>query len=297
MIKEPMLSEKATLETLHLLPFPCLVSPKLDGIRAFVDGGKVYSRRLKLIPSTKVQTLLGHDDCHGLDGELIVGPPNAPDVYRQTSSGVMSRDKNPDFTYWVFDDFENYSIAFERRIALVQERVMHLKDRGCPVKHVHHELAHSVEELLAFEDKCLRAGYEGIMIRHRDGLYKQGRANWSDKWLFKLKRFVDFEAVIIGVHEKLHNDNPAEINEMGRTKRSGHQANKRLAGTLGGFELRMPDGIEFRAPMGKGWNDADKQKLWNQRDKLLGQTWVVYSLPYGVKDKPRMPKVKGPRND
>ena len=39
----------------------------------------------------------------GLDGEIIVGPATAEDVYRVTNSAVMSRDGEPDFTYWLFD--------------------------------------------------------------------------------------------------------------------------------------------------------------------------------------------------
>lgn len=297
MVKEPMLAAKLTPQLIEKLPLhDYLLSAKLDGIRAFVSNGKTFSRKLKLIPNGHVQEILSDPLFHGLDGELIVGEPYAMDVYRQTSSGVMSRGGTPSFRFYVFDDYTMAPAAFLARYNRLRDRVADLEMRGFPVVLVRQYPITVQAELYQFEDRCLERGYEGIMVRHRHASYKEGRSTAREGGLFKFKRFVDDEAEIIGVKEKLHNDNPAEVNELGRTKRSGHKENKRPAGTLGGLILRTRGGVEFNAPMGKGWDDAAKAHLWSIRETLPGK-WVTYeSLPIGVKDRPRHPKVKGFRD-
>jgi hypothetical protein len=66
---KPMLATDAELDKLR---FPILCSPKLDGIRAVVRGGVVYSRSNKPIPNKWVQSKLSHLEHY--DGELIVAP-------------------------------------------------------------------------------------------------------------------------------------------------------------------------------------------------------------------------------
>ena len=92
------------------LIFPLLASQKLDGLRATVQGGVLLSRSLKPLPNKYVQELFGKLP-EGLDGELVVGNPFAPDAFRKTTSLVMSDDKPLDFfgdeelVYHVFDKF------------------------------------------------------------------------------------------------------------------------------------------------------------------------------------------------
>ena len=94
---KPMLSGKAILSRLS---YPCLVSPKLDGVRAIVINGVVMSRNLKPIPNAYIQKILGEFEYY--DGELIVGDPTDPACYRNTVSGVMSMDGEPKVKFWVF---------------------------------------------------------------------------------------------------------------------------------------------------------------------------------------------------
>ena len=92
----------ATDAELDKLRFPLLASPKLDGIRAYVRDGVVYSRSNKPIPNKWVQEqfkMLDH-----ADGELIVGYANSSTVYRDTVSHVMAHDKvGFDVVFHIFD--------------------------------------------------------------------------------------------------------------------------------------------------------------------------------------------------
>lgn len=106
---KPMLA--ATVD-LNKVKFPCYVSPKLDGIRVLGINGKAMTRSMKEVPNLFVQSVFASGFYDGLDGEIIVGPPNAPDVYRVTNSAVMSKGGEPDFTYHVFDRWDMPSYRF-----------------------------------------------------------------------------------------------------------------------------------------------------------------------------------------
>ena len=78
----------------------------------------------------------------------------------------------------------------------------------------------SMEEIDTNESACLEFGYEGIMLRDPNGTYKFGRSTARDNILLKVKRFLDDEAEVIGIEEKMSNQNVAEKDNFGRTERS-----------------------------------------------------------------------------
>src|ERR1019366_2010177 len=86
---KPMLASHCKDES--KLKFPVLVSDKLDGVRATVQGGQLLSRSLKPIRNKNVQKLFkGLPE--GLDGELIFGDPLSLTRYRATRPIVMCDD-------------------------------------------------------------------------------------------------------------------------------------------------------------------------------------------------------------
>lgn len=283
---------------LSKLTYPLLASPKIDGYRAILMG-QLLSRQLKAIRNIRTQAALGvaWDWAQGLDGELVVGPPNAEDVFRTTSSGITSYDGDPKATFWVFDTFHERYRALPFRIRCEQARrvAAKMKLEGLNVKFVQHTVILNVDDLLKYEARCLTAGYEGAMVRHPSGPYKQGRATLTEGWLHKVKRFVDDEAEIIGFTEQMHNANELTTNERGYAKRSSHKANKHGKDTFGAFICRTRAGVEFQCGSGKGMTDELRAELWrilNATPKaIIGRKWLKFSyLPVGVKEKPRHPK-------
>lgn len=276
-----------------LLDFPYFASPKLDGVRAIVWDGKVYSRSKKLIPNKHVQSLFGRKEFDGFDGELIVGAANAPDTYRNTVSGVMSEDGEPEVTFNVFDDVKFYKLGWRNRIHDLMLRDFYDFGDPDPVKLLKHTELTSAAELDAYEAKCLDEGYEGVMLRSPDGLYKFGRSTARENLLLKVKRFSDGEAEVLEVIEEMHNGNEATTNELGRTKRSSHQANKTGKGRMGALRVRdLTSNVEFN--IGTGFTDADKEWWWD--DSKLGLIVKYKSLLIGVKDRPRHPVYLGLRD-
>lgn len=279
---KPMLASPADLNNLK---FPLLASPKLDGIRAVVINGVLMSRSLKPIPNKHVQKLFGAYEY--FDGELIVGPATAKNCFNVTTSGVMSVEGEPDVTFHVFD---HIAVPHERYCHRFKPGKFNLRSR---VVEVPQTLVHSLEELLALEEKCLNEGYEGLILRDPDAGYKFGRSTAREGILLKLKRFVDSEAVIVDFIEQMHNGNEATTNELGRTKRSSHKENKTGKNTLGAFQV-VWNGMCFE--IGTGMDDELRQRIWNNRNQFKG-LWVKFKyFPVGVKDKPRHPVFLGFRD-
>lgn len=270
------------------------VSKKLDGIRAIIIDGQVRSRKLLLIPNLHVQALFGNrPELEGFDGELIVGPANASDVYARTNSGVMSVKGDPDVMFHAFDHITNPCDTYTLRLKRLSEKP-HL--RGIEIVPQHGVM--NEQDVLDLEKMYLDDGYEGIMLRAHSGpssFYKFGRSTAKEGTLLKLKRFSDGEAVIVGFQEQMFNGNEATRDELGRTKRSSHAENKTGKGTLGALICRdIESGVEFN--IGTGFDDSTKQDLWDRRDSLHGHFVKFKSFKIGVKDAPRFPVYLGMRS-
>ena len=281
----------AKLSDLSTLRFPLLVSPKLDGIRAVILGGQVYSRNMKLIPNAYVQGLFGHSRFNGLDGELIVGDPCCPTAFRDTTAGVMSRDGLPRAKFHVFDDCESEYDGFYVRWKMLKKRV-----EG--YEHIHvvgHTMCVDQGTLDGLEALFLSQGYEGAMLRDPSGPYKQGRSTEREGYLMKLKRFEDAEAMVIGFEEQQHNDNAKDASG----KRTTHKAGKRPKDTLGALKVvginGTYKGIEFH--VGTGFDDAERAHIWDYRERHHAKIIKFKYFPTGSKDAPRFPVFLGFRDE
>jgi len=157
-------------------------------------------------------------------------------------------------------------------------------------------LVKDLDSVLRYEEKwVVNEGYEGVMLRSLEGRYKEGRSTFNEGYLLKVKRFEPGEATIISAFEMMHNDNVAETNELGRTKRSSAQENLRAAGVLGGFNVRdVETGVKFS--VGSGFNAQQKEQFWAEREQLAGKIIRYKSLQVGAMDKPRHPIFLGFRS-
>ena len=288
---------------LAALTYPRLVSYKLDGIRGTVQNGQLYSNSMKLIPNQYAQKLFGDAKLNGLDGELIVGPPNAPDAYRRTMSALMSRDGEPEeLRFHVFDHLAVHGcIQFEEPYKKRLERLKYnfsgewFKD-FCPI--LPQVLVESEAQLLRMEAEALALGYEGLMIRSVNGIYKPGpnRSTQREGLIFKLKRFEDSEMNVMGVEEAMENHNEAKTNELGRSKRSSHKAGlvpSGMIGTLVGKDCKT--GQEIRVGAGKMTAD-ERRYWWEHRASIKGQIVKYKFFPSGGKEFPRHPTFLGFRD-
>ena len=281
----PMLAGKAELPNLR---YPIHATPKLDGIRCLAMGGRAMSRTMKPLPNKRLQAWFSTHAARleGLDGELLVGPPNAPDCYRRTVSGIMSESGEPDFTYWVFDRWEEGGKSFALRWTLLP-----WKDDLPRLNFLPSVMCEKETSLLTYEEHLLTQGYEGVMLRDLRAPYKQGRSTGKEGFLLKLKRFEDAEAEVAGVEELYHNDNPLLKDERGYSKRSSHEQGMTPSGTMGALRCQIISGewAGVITSIGSGFTAQERKAIWASPDGYIGRVLKFKYLPMGGKDKPRHP--------
>lgn len=291
---KPMLAPTDSPKT-STLKFPLMVSHKLDGIRATVQGGILLSRNLKPIPNKHVQKRF-LNLVEGLDGELISGNVTDTDVFRNTTSVVMSDDNPADaVSFHVFDRFiPNFpEQPFEERYFGLAQAIRAKNYKNVVL--VEHDYVSNEEELLKFEAAALEIGHEGVMLRDPDGPYKQGRATAKQGWIFKLKRFDNSEAEILDVHELMRNENEAKTNALGRTERSTAKAGLVPGGTMGKLSVRdIHTGVEFQ--VGGAFSADLRKQIWDNRLSYPGLVIRYKYFAVGSKDKPRFPIFEGFRD-
>jgi DNA ligase-1 len=284
---KPMLAGK--VEDVNNLNYPVIASPKLDGIRTICsDTFGVVTRNLKPIPNKISREKLEILNKYNLDGEIIVGNPTAKEVFQVTSSGIMSHSGEPNFTYYVFDTFNNPDKSYKIRVAEFEN-----SENYKWVKILESRIINNAEELLNYEAELLEKGYEGVMVPN--GKYKFGRSTTKEGILLKLKQFEDCEVEVIGFEEKMTNENEATKDALGHSKRSSHQAGKVAANTLGAIIVNHPTWGTFN--VGSGFDDVLRDEIWNNKSKYIGASATVKYQAVGCKDKPRFPIFKGFRKD
>lgn len=276
MFTRPMLA--ATAESERDIRFPCAATPKLDGIRCLTLGGSAVARSFKGIRNRHAQALLAALPA-GLDGELVCGD------FNETQSAIMSYDGAPAFRYVVFDQ---WSLAGYWDRAHSLPALPEWCERLLP------SAVYTAEELLAFEERCLEAGYEGVMTRHAHGPYLCKRATLRSQYLVKLKRMVTAEARVVGFTEGLTNCNALERDAFGYAERSGHAAGMIPRGTLGSLQcVDVASGAHVSIA---GMTEALRAAIWANRAAYLGAV-VTYKYQHQPGCAPRFPRLVGFRHE
>ena len=201
------------------------VSEKLDGVRAFWDGERFWSRggHEYLAPAWFTEAFPSVP----LDGELWLGRQKFAEL-----SGIV-RKLEPVHAEWQRVRYHVFDLPMEN--TPFRERYQRLRslvgDAGSPYLALVEQ--HSVathDALMAELDRMVAAGAEGLMLKRIDSQYRAGR---SDD-LLKVKTHDDAEAVVV----------------------RHHPGQGRLEGMMGALEVRLPDGRQFR--IGTGFSDEDR---------------------------------------
>lgn len=270
--------------------FPYIATPKIDGIRFLMVNGVAVSRTFKPIRNNHIQKLLQQYLPDGIDGELTSG-----DTFQSSTSAVMTIEGTPNFKVWIFD----YVNPNEEEISPFYNRMLQIPDINVPKKCFELSILHGVsienqEELDNYERICLETGYEGVMLRDPMGTYKFGRSTVNDNILLKVKRFLDDEAKLIEIQEKMSNQNPEELDAFGHIKRSASLDGMIPTGVAGTLIVQDKDGNTFG--IGSGLNDLMREEIWNNKEKYIGKLVKYKYFPQGVKELPRHPVFLGFRD-
>lgn len=199
----PMLAK--TFEGGKHLVFPLCVQPKIDGVRCLAcweEGMGVMLRtrtgcELKGLSDIKKelgQTYFCKDGNtrNVLDGELY-----SDDMPFEELNGYCRRQKESReedmkrVVYNVFDVILPEPVGF-------RERMRHFPIETCHTKLVPTFDVETMEDAIKYMDQFIKEGYEGIMMRNGDGIYRIGHRSWD---LQKYKLFQEDEFKIIGYTE------------------------------------------------------------------------------------------------
>ena len=277
----PLLSCEVSIDNIN---FPIYVATKFDGVRALVIDSVVYSRSLKPIRNKHVQKLFGKPEYNGFDGELVVGDIYAKDVFQKTTSGVMSKDGEPDVKFYVFDIFTNNTETYKERLYTLNDKLVLVQ---------HHNIVaaqqlyiQTKEELIELLSKEKVKGGEGLIGRNPNGVYKYGRSTPKEQFSMKFKFFQQEDFEVIGFTERMHNSNEQKRDELGYAERSSAKDGMIPMNTLGSLVLKFGD-TTFN--VGTGFSDALRDEIWFNQEKYLGKLASIRYMSVGAKDKPRVP--------
>lgn len=202
------------------------ISEKLDGVRAYWDGSRLFTRAGNRINTPEWFT--AGWPSQPLDGELWAGRGR----FDQASSTV--RQHVPDDTAWrqlhfmVFD-LPAHPGVFTQRLQALQ-KILQQKDLQ-QVKLVKQFQVADEKALMRLLDATVKAGGEGVMLHRGQSLY---RAERNDD-LLKLKQHDDAEARVI-----------AHLPGKGK-----------YTGMTGALLVETPEGLRFR--LGSGLSDAERR--------------------------------------
>lgn len=286
---------------LDKIQFPCIVQPKIDGVRACNFTGITTARSLKPFANEAFNSTFGRSEFLGLDGELCLwedsyagNPITREDLCRVTTSAVNSILGYNRFKWVLFDYVTEHSYLMPYR-----DRLNHLSDLiemnskfalrewNIGLEIIETRVVYNIENFKYLDDKFLEEGYEGTIIRSINAPHKNGAATLKGMEAWRYKQFVDEEAVVLEVIEGQENRNHAQTNELGLTFRSTHKENMVPNGKVGALLCRrIKTGKTIKVAAGK-MTEEEKLFYFNNPHLIVGEIITYRSFPRGVKDQPR----------
>ena len=200
----PMLAEKFQQRG-KAIKFPCFIQPKFDGTRTVglcgIPSGKpcLYSRNRKTYPHLEhIQAVLRTlPSGLILDGEVFTNALTFQEIVGLVKKKTLLEEDKPKHSLLEFHvyDIVDATKTCEERLAILSGLFKGLGGtvlKLCPTE----ELA-SKEGLKAKHDEYVAAGFEGIMLRNKKGLYIGKRSAELQKY----KEMMDDEYKIVGFEQ------------------------------------------------------------------------------------------------
>ncbi|KAG9094737.1 hypothetical protein FS749_011933 [Ceratobasidium sp. UAMH 11750] len=163
------------------------MSEKLDGVRVYYDGKKMWSRLGNAFTPPK-EFLDRLPKNVTLDGELFGGRGKFQDTVSVVKTINSPHWQN--ITFQIFDIPSRGSEPFEERVAYLKKHLSNIPQ----VNVVEHTMCKSREHLLETLKEVERDGGEGVMMREPGSEYEGKRSST----LLKVKTFYDGEAEVTG---------------------------------------------------------------------------------------------------
>jgi DNA ligase-1 len=182
------------------IKFPCFVQRKYDGTRCVGMPSKgLFSRNRKSYPHLEhiVDELNKLPETFVLDGELYSDELTFQEIVGLVKRETLKKgddEKQKKIKFHVYDMIRD-DMPYDLRRANLAQMFRQYKFKY--ITPVVTELCESEDKMKEMHSNYVAEGYEGIMLRNKNGLYKQSRS--AD--LQKYKEFFDAEYEIVGYEE------------------------------------------------------------------------------------------------
>lgn len=257
--------------------FPCLISPKLDGLRSkYIDdafysrkGHKFYGLTALEAEMIKVKTryreLFG-DEHVEFDGELMVDGAN----FNEISGKIRAFTEADNARYFIFDIPSCASLPQYTRCSILDKLNIHFsgEDSLNHVTFVRHSTMMNHQQIMEMYAHYIDEGYEGAMVKQDNGTYQNART-WD--WM-KLKNTETADCKIIGLFE----------------------GGGKYYGMCGGIIVEFGKNT---VKVGSGLSDAQRMYWWNDPDEIIGRFAEVAYHEVTPDGSLRHPRFKGLRGD
>ena len=268
------------------IAFPAYLQRKYDGIRCISylnNNGEVILESRKgiafenfdLLKDVLKKLFEKLPDNFYFDGELFTD-----EIDFEVISGLIrlqtqhaSKDdlKQIDkIKYYIYDfyDGDNPNLTYEERLVFLNTFFSEKKNQNKLLVNVPTIMAENVNEVKNYHDIFVSEGFEGIMVRDKDGPYEP---NKRSKYLQKYKEIIEEEFKIIGFHDGTGDEKEMII-----------------------WECETKDGKQFSVRP-KGTREIRK-KLYKEGNKYIGSLLTVIFQEYTSDGIPRFPVGKGVRD-
>lgn len=256
---------------------PCIIQPKLDGVRAYFNNGKFRSRNHKEYFNMNhlIKELVNIKDNVIFDGELYNHTMTFQELMKYVKLKEIEEDKEnmlPQIEkyveYHIFDCYfpDNPEMSFIERYKYLQSIQKFFKKTKIHI--VEMIQMTNLDEMEKIHLDYANKGYEGIMLRTEDSKYEFKRS----KFLQKYKKFIDDEFEVIGFDKEIQ-DGVNLVVWICKTKEDKE------------FNCRP-----------KGTHD-ERAELYKNANKYIGKKLTVVFQEYTDDGIPRFPVGKGFRDD
>jgi DNA ligase-1 len=252
----------------------CILDPEAKGVQFLSRSGKPYTTMTHLTDYLE-DYLVNHPDIETLgkvilDGELYLHGLLLSEINEAVKKNSENTDK---IEFWVYDLPLSTGNQAERsqNVRGLVELIGHPQ-----IKAVTGTIARNDEDVKSFHDGAVQSGYEGAMLKDPAGVYQQGQRS---RYWTKVKMFDDNEFEIVGF-------------------KLGQRGTEDLL-----IVCKLPDGYDpVKIPEGTvdvkmmGTRES-KQKLYDQKDSLIGKQLTVKHFGFTKYGAPFLPVGKAIRDN
>lgn len=242
----------------HPIIYPCIVQPKLDGVRAKWDGYRLTSRKLKLwheqsLPELfeTLRTWSRENPGVTLDGELYIPGKSFQEISEVTAIRRIAPHENSRLL-----EFYAFDIISPEPARIRQQILNNIYPKAVP-----YVICPNSSLLRNLMTQFLSAGFEGSILRMMSPPYVIGYTEALVKW----KPWKHGFAKCVGFS----------------------QGKGKYSRVLGALQCELSNGITFS--LGSGFSDEQRRKIWYDKHFWMGRTIVFHYRDTTDEGLPRHP--------